>query len=75
MTTPAPKSGFPTFVYALLGASILGAFGLLGGFYGPLFLNPEAGLGPLLGIFITGPLGVILGGIGGALVGWRRNRR
>lgn len=75
MTTPAPKSGFPTFVYALLGAFILGTVGFLGGFFGPLIFKPEANQGPLLGIFITGPLGFILGGIGGALVGWRRNRR
>jgi len=68
-----PKSGW--FVHALLGSSILGGIGFIGGFFGPLILAPEANQGPLLGIFITGPLGAILGGIVGALVGWWRNRR
>jgi hypothetical protein len=36
-----------------------------------MIFAPEANQGPLLGIFITGPLG----GIVGALVGWWRNRR
>lgn len=73
MTPPTPKLGW--FVHALLGASIVGGIGFVGGFFGPMILKPEANLGPLLGIFITGPLGAILGGIGGALVGWWRNRR
>ncbi|PBC11435.1 hypothetical protein [Mesorhizobium sp. WSM3859] len=40
---------------------ILGAIGFLGGFVGPVIFTPEANQGPLLGIFITGPLGFILG--------------
>lgn len=50
-------------------AMIVGAIGFCGGFFGPIVLTPEANQGPLLGIFITGPLGFILGGIGG-LVYW-----
>ena len=73
MTTPTPKLGW--FVHALLGSSILGGIGFIGGFFGPMIFKPEANQGPLLGIFITGPLGAILGGIGGALVDWWRNRR
>src|SRR5690606_15985174 len=42
------------------------------GFFGPMVLAPGANQGPLLGIFITGPLGVLVGfGVG---VGWRRAR-
>lgn len=41
--------------------AILGAIGFLGGFVGPVIFTPEANQGPLLGIFITGPLGFILG--------------
>lgn len=41
--------------------AILGAIGFLGGFVGPVIFRPEANQGPLLGIFITGPLGFILG--------------
>lgn len=41
--------------------AILGAIGFLGGFVGPVIFTPEANQGPLLGIFITGPLGFMLG--------------
>ncbi|WFP61979.1 MULTISPECIES: hypothetical protein [unclassified Mesorhizobium] len=41
--------------------AILGIVGFLGGFVGPVILTPEANQGPLLGIFITGPLGFVLG--------------
>ena len=40
---------------------LFGAVGFLAGFLGPIVLNPEANQGPLLGIFITGPLGLLLG--------------
>ena len=51
----------------ILGAVILGAIGFCGGFFGPIIFAPEANQGPLLGIFITGPLGFLLGAIGGFL--------
>jgi hypothetical protein len=57
---------------AVVGALIVGGVGFLGGFLGPIILEPEANQGPLLGIFITGPLGVALGVIIGAMVGWYR---
>jgi hypothetical protein len=47
------------------GALIVGAVGFCGGFFGPLVFAPDANQGPLLGIFITGPLGAVLGAIGG----------
>jgi hypothetical protein len=53
----------------LFGAIILGAIGFCAGFFGPIIFTPGANQGPLLGIFITGPLGFILGGVGG-LVYW-----
>ena len=59
---------------ACIGACTIGFAGFAAGFFGPLVLTPEANQGPLLGIFITGPLGALLGGIGGAFVGWRRER-
>lgn len=55
-----------------LGAVILGGIGFAGGFFGPIIFTPESNQGPLLGIFITGPIGAILGAIIGVLVGWRR---
>jgi energy-converting hydrogenase Eha subunit B len=54
---------------ALWGALILGGIGFAGGFFGPIVFAPEANQGPLLGIFITGPIGAILGGVLGAIFG------
>lgn len=45
----------------LLTAVVLGGLGFAAGFFGPILLAPEANQGPLLGIFITGPLGFVLG--------------
>jgi hypothetical protein len=58
-----------------IGALMTGAVAFSAGFFGPLIFTPGANQGPLLGIFITGPLGLILGAIGGAIY-WivRRNR-
>ncbi len=40
---------------------ILGGLGFALGFFGPIVFAPEANQGPLLGIFITGPGGFLLG--------------
>jgi hypothetical protein len=56
--------------FTLAGASAMGFVGFICGYLGPVYLNPDANAGPLLGIFITGPLGALIGalvGIGGAL--------
>ena len=45
------------FVYGYL----VRALGFVAGFFGRIIFAPEANQGPLLGIFITGPLGVVLG--------------
>jgi hypothetical protein len=51
--------------FAVTGGLILGGIGFAAGFFGPIILTPEANQGPLLGIFVTGPLGFVLGtGIG-----------
>jgi len=50
-----------------LGALLVGGIGFVAGFFGPIIFTPGANQGPLLGIFITGPLGLILGAIGGAV--------
>jgi hypothetical protein len=60
---------------ALLGATLLGIIAFLIGYIGPIIFMPESNQGPLLGIFITGPLGVVVGAIIGAVVGCRRQRR
>jgi hypothetical protein len=59
-------------VMAGLGAVILGGLGFVAGFFGPMIFAPQANQGPLLGLFITGPAGVVIGAIAGALYAKRR---
>jgi hypothetical protein len=42
------------------------------GFLGPLVFAPQSNQGPLLGIFVTGPLGFIAGALLGICVGVTR---
>jgi len=39
----------------------LGVVGGAAGFFGPIFLRPDANQGPLLGLLITGPGGAVAG--------------
>ena len=55
-------------------ALVVGALGFVGGFFGPMLLAPGANQGPLLGVLITGPLGVVAGAIGG-LAHWLIQRK
>jgi hypothetical protein len=50
----------------------VGAVTFAAGFFGPIVVTPDANQGPLLGIFITGPLGFFAGLVWGA---WRELRR
>lgn len=61
--------------YALVGAVVVGISGFLIGFVGPMIFMPDSNQGPLIGIFVTGPLGVVAGFVGGALMGWRAGRK
>src|SRR3954463_11072611 len=71
MATPVnhlpPTKSLPMLLWFL----VLGGVGFVAGFFGPIILVPEANQGPLLGIFISGPggavLGLVLGGICRAL--------
>ncbi len=49
-------------------ATVLGGTGLACGFIGPMVFAPEANQGPMLGLFITGPGGAVLGAFVGGLV-------
>lgn len=53
--------------YVVAGGFAVGATGFLLGFVGPILLNKENNLGPLFGIFITGPVSFLLGLIAGGL--------
>ena len=57
---------------ALLGGFILGGIGFVLGFFGPLVIAPDANQGPLLGIFITGPAGFVVGTLVGTFVRYRK---
>jgi hypothetical protein len=61
--------------YALRGGCLLGGIGFVLGFLGPIIVTPEANQGPLLGIFITGPAGFVVGAILGALYATLRGTR
>jgi hypothetical protein len=44
-------------------AVVLGAVGLVSGFFGPMVLSPDSNQGPMLGLFIAGPAGALLGAV------------
>jgi len=48
-------------------ALLLGGIGFAVGFFGPMIVKPDANQGPLLGIFITGPGGFLIGLIYGVV--------
>jgi len=50
-------------------ALVLGVVGFVCGFMGPMVFSPDANQGPMLGIFITGPGGALLGAVLGMIVG------
>jgi len=58
----------------LSGALIFGGLGLSVGLLGPIIFASDANQGPLLGIFITGPLGCVVGAIIGYIY-WSRHRQ
>jgi len=52
---------------AIRGGCLLGGIGFVAGYVGPIVFMPESNQGPLLGIFITGPLGFLIGLVAGAI--------
>ena len=58
---------------AVMGGFVVGAPAFLIGFVGPILLN-GGNQGPLLGIFITGPIGFVLGCLGGVVWAAKRPR-
>jgi hypothetical protein len=48
-------------------AVVAGALAFCAGFFGPMIFAPGANQGPLLGLFVTGPLGFIGGGVAGLI--------
>ena len=54
---------------------VVGGLCFVAGFFGPMIVAPDANQGPLLGIFITGPAGLVLGLLWGALRSMARRQR
>jgi hypothetical protein len=73
----APQSGCAGLAWsAFVGALVTEGIGFAAGFFGPIILDPSSPQGPLLGLFVTGPLGIVAGAIAGAVVFWvKRNAR
>ncbi|MBI5550871.1 MAG: hypothetical protein HY911_05130 [Desulfobacterales bacterium] len=61
--------------YMICGAILIGSIGFGAGFFGPMIFTPGANQGPLLGIFFTGPLGFIIGGIAGLVYSTRSKKK
>lgn len=65
---------------AVGGGLLMGFTGFVIGFFGPIRFQPWANQGPMLGLFVTGPGGVLLGIILGVVLGfshpeWSTRRR
>jgi hypothetical protein len=80
MLAPAPagrrmEAAMDILRTALKGGCLIGGIGFLAGFLGPMLLVPDANQGPMLGIFITGPLGFLLGLFSGGLLALIRRFR
>ena len=64
--------------YVLGTAILLGATGFIIGFFGPILIGAlvgsQANLGPLWGIFVLGPVGVLLGSVTGLFLGLKKTR-
>jgi hypothetical protein len=66
------RSRSPAVRGAVAGAAWGGIIGFVGGFFGPMLVG-GGNQGPMLGLFITGPGGVILGAVAGAIRALRRS--
>lgn len=70
--SPQPSTGSRVAASAAKGGCLLGLIGFACGFFGPMIFTAEANQDPMLGILITGPAGLVLGLLIGAVVGWSR---
>lgn len=59
--------------HILMGGLIIGGISFFAGFFGPMIFDPGANQGPLLGLFITGPIGFVVGLIAGGIY-WKIKR-
>ncbi|MEZ6189960.1 MAG: hypothetical protein R3C45_01550 [Phycisphaerales bacterium] len=52
-----------------LWAFVLGTVGFVAGYFGPIYISENSPQGPLVGIFMTGPLGFLFGLLTGTSIG------
>ena len=57
-----------------LGAFVTAGITFTAGFFGPMLITPDSLHAPLLGIFLTGPLGFLFGAVGGFIYWSARHR-
>ena len=50
-------------------ALAMGVVGFAAGFFGPMALDPESNIGPIIGILFSGPGGAVIGAVLGAIFG------
>jgi hypothetical protein len=62
-------------VRILVWAFCVGVVSFAAGWFGPAYFAPSSNLAPLLGIFVTGPLGTLAGALIGALSAAKYSRR
>ena len=62
-------------IVVLSTALMVGSIAFFLGFVGPVIFLKEANQGPLLGIFVTGPLGLLVGALAGIIISARQNSR
>lgn len=62
-----------TIVAVIGGALILGGLFFVIGFLGPMAISKDTDQGPMIGLFIAAPLGLIVGAIGGYVYTSKRN--
>jgi hypothetical protein len=67
------KEGHMTFWWIARGGIILGGLGLIGGMVIPIILD-MGNQGPLIGIIVTGPGGLVVGVFAGFVAKWRYDR-
>ena len=64
--------------YVLGTALLVGGTGFILGFFAPILIGElvgtQANLGPLWGIFILGPVGVLIGAVTGLILGLKKVR-
>lgn len=67
------KEGHMTFWWIARGGITLGGLGLIGGMVIPIILD-MGNQGPLIGILLTGPGGLVVGAFAGFVAKWRHDR-